>query len=223
MARTGERAVFIESAEGADTSYFTDIAVEPNSEYELSAWVRTEDLKPRCGGRGAQLNIHALPDQPRTEPLTGTNDWKQVKVRFETGGADSIGINCLYGGWGHATGKAWWDDVELRQVTYEPIETELVESREGDPAKGRQIVLEHPVAACTRCHVAGEVGGPIGPALDRIASRKGRDYILESLVEPGKTIAEGYEGKISPMPPMGILLQPQELEDLMAYLMTLKE
>ena len=65
-------------------------------------------------------------------------------------------------------------------------------------------------------------GGVVGPALDAIASRKKEDYILESLLDPGATIAENFEGKVSPMPPMGVLLKPQELADVMAYLMTLK-
>ena len=66
------------------------------------------------------------------------------------------------------------------------------------------------------------IGGAIGPALDTIATRKQEDYILQSLVDPGATIAEGFEGKVSPMPPMGVLLKPQELADVMAYMMTLK-
>jgi mono/diheme cytochrome c family protein len=41
-------------------------------------------------------------------------------------------------------------------------------------------------------------------------------------VDPGATIAEGFQGKVSPMPPMGVLLKPQELADVMAYIMTLK-
>jgi len=66
-------------------------------------------------------------------------------------------------------------------------------------------------------------GGPVGPALDTIATRKQEDYILQSLVDPGATIAEGYVGKVSPMPPMGVLLKPQELAYVMAYIMTLKQ
>ena len=34
--------------------------------------------------------------------------------------------------------------------------------------------------------------------------------------------AEGFPAAVSPMPPMGVLLNPQELADVMAYLMTLK-
>ena len=64
------------------------------------------------------------------------------------------------------------------------------------------------------------VGGPVGPALDTIATRKQEDYILQSLVDPGATIAEGYVGKVSPMPPMALLLKPQELADVMAYIIT---
>jgi mono/diheme cytochrome c family protein len=59
--------------------------------------------------------------------------------------------------------------------------------------------------------------------LDGLAARKQRDYIYQSLVNPTAQLAEGFD-KIgaSPMPPMNILLNEQELADLMAYLMTLK-
>ena len=62
----------------------------------------------------------------------------------------------------------------------------------------------------------------MGPALDGLATRKGEAYILESLVDPQATMAEGYRAEVSPMPPMGVLLKPQEMADLMAFLMTLK-
>jgi hypothetical protein len=61
------------------------------------------------------------------------------------------------------------------------------------------------------------------PGLDGIASRKSEDYIYQSLVKPNAVLAHGYE-KIgaSPMPPMDILLDKQELADVMSYLLTLK-
>ncbi len=222
IGRTGGRSVVIESKGGSDTSFHIDLPVDPDSEYELRAWVKTEGLRTKGGGRGAQLNLHALPDQPRTEALTGDNDWTELVVRFETGSANNVSINCLYGGWGLATGKAWWDDVSLKKVSYGAAEGGSGEVAKGDPARGKDLFMTHPVAACTRCHVVDGVGGPIGPALDGIASRKGEDYLLESLVEPGATIAEGFQGQFSPMPPMGVLLKPQELADVMAYMMTLK-
>ena len=66
-------------------------------------------------------------------------------------------------------------------------------------------------------------GSTVGPALDGIAGRKDRAYLLESLVEPNAKLAEGYEKLgVSPMPPMGLILKPQELEDVQAFLQTLK-
>ena len=109
-------AIMIESAQGADSSIHFDLKVKKRTTYQLSAWIKTEGLKTIRGGRGAQLNIHALPDQPRTRALKGDNDWSNVKLKFKTDDTGTISINCLYGGWGFATGKAYWDDIELIQI-----------------------------------------------------------------------------------------------------------
>jgi hypothetical protein len=69
----------------------------------------------------------------------------------------------------------------------------------------------------------GGKGGSEGPILDGIAVRSDKDYILESLTDPNAKFAKGYEDlKISPMPPLGVLLKEQELADILAYLQTLK-
>jgi mono/diheme cytochrome c family protein len=66
-------------------------------------------------------------------------------------------------------------------------------------------------------------GSAIGPALDGLATRATPAYIHDSLVEPNKVLAKGYEQLgVSPMPPMGLILKPQELADVKAYLQTLK-
>ena len=76
---------------------------------------------------------------------------------------------------------------------------------------------------CVLCHMQGGQGSTVGPALDGIATRQTAAYINESLLEPNKTLAKGYEALgASPMPPMGLILKPQELADVQAYLQTLK-
>ena len=51
-----------------------------------------------------------------TKALTGTNDWTQVETKFETKDQDSVQLNCLLGGWGLATGKAWYDDIRVERI-----------------------------------------------------------------------------------------------------------
>jgi putative membrane-bound dehydrogenase-like protein len=62
----------------------------------------------------------------------------------------------------------------------------------GDPARGRAVFFS-PEAACAVCHRVGDEGGNIGPDLTRIGvSRSARD-LVESVVAPSSTIAQGYE------------------------------
>ena len=94
---------------------------------------------------------------------------------------------------------------------------------QGLAKRGEDIFHKHAVASCVRCHKVGNEGGVIGPAMDGIASRKDRAYIYESLINPTAQLAEGFDKLgASPMPPMNILLDEQQLADVMAYLMTLK-
>lgn len=92
----------------------------------------------------------------------------------------------------------------------------------GDPKRGEDLFFNSPTAACAACHRVNGNGGDVGPILDGIAVRGDRAYILQSLMDPNASFAKGFEGlTISPMPPLGVLLKEQELEDILAYLSTL--
>ncbi|MBI2947151.1 MAG: HEAT repeat domain-containing protein [Verrucomicrobia bacterium] len=62
----------------------------------------------------------------------------------------------------------------------------------GEAGRGRQIFFGNKVV-CSACHRVGNEGGAIGPDLTKIgAVRSGRD-LLESIVVPSSTFAQGYE------------------------------
>jgi quinoprotein glucose dehydrogenase len=63
----------------------------------------------------------------------------------------------------------------------------------GDPKRGESIFANHIAAQCIRCHkVDNKEGGSIvGPNLMAVA-QKGREFLLQSVVNPGAVIAEGY-------------------------------
>jgi putative membrane-bound dehydrogenase-like protein len=92
----------------------------------------------------------------------------------------------------------------------------------GDARRGEDLFHNSPTAACASCHIVNGKGGDVGPILDGIAVRIDKAYILESLMDPNAKLAKGFESlTISPMPPLGVLLKEQELEDILAYLQTL--
>jgi alpha-N-arabinofuranosidase len=118
VGRTGGRSVMIASDAGADAGWKINVPVEPYAKYRLSAWIKTENIKV-TNGRGALLNLHNL-QGIATKALTGTNDWTQVEVVFAVEDQDAVQVNCLFGGWGLATGKAWYDDLRLELVEKVP-------------------------------------------------------------------------------------------------------
>jgi putative heme-binding domain-containing protein len=64
----------------------------------------------------------------------------------------------------------------------------------GDPRAGHKLFFDaQGKAQCVKCHTVGSEGGRIGPALDRIASRRSPEFIMESIVQPSKEIAPEYE------------------------------
>jgi quinoprotein glucose dehydrogenase len=63
----------------------------------------------------------------------------------------------------------------------------------GDAEAGRRIFFERAEVSCLRCHKVGGVGGEVGPDLSDVGKRQRRDYLLESIVEPSKQIAKGFE------------------------------
>ena len=66
----------------------------------------------------------------------------------------------------------------------------------GDPKVGEKIFSEKAEVACMRCHRAGDRGGSVGPDLNGIGSKQKPEYLLESLVEPARTIAKGFESVV---------------------------
>jgi putative heme-binding domain-containing protein len=58
--------------------------------------------------------------------------------------------------------------------------------------KGREAYL---AAQCIKCHKVGDDGGAVGPDLSAIASRFDRRALLESIVEPSKTVSDQYQNE----------------------------
>jgi quinoprotein glucose dehydrogenase len=75
----------------------------------------------------------------------------------------------------------------------DPVAKHLYTLAGGDKVAGQKLFNEHAVAACMRCHKVGGQGGDAGPALDGIAAKRDRRFLLESIVNVNASIAEGFQ------------------------------
>ena len=63
----------------------------------------------------------------------------------------------------------------------------------GDPDRGRKLFEEADKSQCLKCHRLGDRGERIGPELSGVGSRFSRVTIVESILEPSRTIAPVFE------------------------------
>ncbi|MBP7951087.1 MAG: ThuA domain-containing protein [Verrucomicrobiales bacterium] len=179
VARTGKNSLRISSKTGADSSWHFDLPVEPHSDYLLTGWVKTDKLATLRGGKGAMLELHHLNGaQPATAPLKGTQNWTQLTLPFSTGPQKEISINLLYGGWGHATGTAWWDDLSLTKSTSHSQADALTLQVAGALAKSGR-----PEARAEIARAVAENKSPLADAIGQILNSGGMAAKKETLAD----------------------------------------
>jgi len=121
VSHTGDYSVKINSSEGADASWTQTFEVQPNTQYRFSAYIKTSEEFEPTSGFGATLNVHelgqdSLPDLDGNAITEAGQDWTEVSTTINSGSNTTLTFNCLYGGWGLATGPVWWDDASLEPL-----------------------------------------------------------------------------------------------------------
>jgi len=94
MVHSGSHAMRCITRDDADTSLFADVPLKPNTEYKLSAWIKTHAFKGK-----ASLNDHV--GRAETSPKIGrSQDWTEVEVVFNSKERAKASINLLHVGKG---------------------------------------------------------------------------------------------------------------------------
>ena len=130
VAHTGNVSLHFRSQDASQYVLCSQpIALSPGKIYEVSAWVRTRGIQG--SESGATVCIEWYDAQGKwaggvyPSGVKGDNDWTYVhgeSVRIP-GDAASFSLSC-YVRQG-MTGEAWWDDVAVRRVHEEPLDTLL--------------------------------------------------------------------------------------------------
>ena len=66
----------------------------------------------------------------------------------------------------------------------------------GSAARGVRLFQERQDLGCARCHKLRGEGGTVGPELTGLGRSRGREYVLQSLLQPNAQIAPGYESVV---------------------------
>jgi mono/diheme cytochrome c family protein len=87
---------------------------------------------------------------------------------------------------------------------------------QGDSAAGKQLFAAQGCGGCHAFQAAGS-NGAIGPDLDDALQGKDTEFVHESIVDPNKEIASGYQPNIMPAN-FDQTLTPEQIDDLVAFL-----
>jgi uncharacterized repeat protein (TIGR03806 family) len=83
------------------------------------------------------------------------------------------------------------DDQRLKRLG-SVIKPEQVLSLNGDAARGKELFFKSAGLQCVNCHCIAGTGSTLGPDLTLIAKKYSRAQILESILEPSKSIDPKY-------------------------------
>ncbi|HXT71442.1 MAG TPA: c-type cytochrome [Vicinamibacterales bacterium] len=92
-------------------------------------------------------------------------------------------------------------------------ETAARDTAAGDPIRGKKV-FDSSVPQCSLCHTIRGRGGKLGPDLTKVGVTRNAAWLTKFLPDPRAT------DPVSKMP--AVAAKGKELDDLVAYLMTLK-
>jgi tetratricopeptide (TPR) repeat protein len=113
----GRRSLLVTFDGGAvvDSGLSQWIAVEPNTRYDFSAYVKADNIYTADGPRFDIQDAYSKDSLLLTQEILGTTDWKNVGGSFKTGPNTGVVLLSVMRtpGAGLITGRLWIDDVVL--------------------------------------------------------------------------------------------------------------
>ena len=113
-----ERSYKMYSKDFNDSLFYKEIDVKPNTVYKISCMVKTENVIPSEQKSDAGAMISIIEDVDVSKTLTGTNDWQELTMMFNSKNREKVKLGFRLGGnTGNAKGTAWFSDFKLEEGT----------------------------------------------------------------------------------------------------------
>ena len=122
-AHNGRRSLAISyTGRNQDSGIVQLIPVSPATDYQLSGWVKSDNLKSGAGVCIAVLDAYDNSVLAQTPETLGTSDWHLVEAGFQTGPQTRlVAIRLIHAqGESWIEGQFWADDIDLRRVSTTP-------------------------------------------------------------------------------------------------------
>jgi putative membrane-bound dehydrogenase-like protein len=157
---------------------YTDVAVPDATPVEffasaggsLQAWLNGKSLYRRDQGRNFQID---------SDRFAGTLAKGNNRLLVQAGAASAATEF-------HLRFRRKSASAELERLTQAAL------ARNGNAERGRKLFFDVEKSLCMKCHRLGDQGERFGPELTGVGSRFSRIYIVESILEPSRTIAPSF-------------------------------
>jgi hypothetical protein len=117
VATNGSRSLLLTSDAADDTRLLQTVSVKPYTSYRLSGWVKTQNVRITQEGGTVGANLGLYGGWEHSPSVVGTKDWTYVELVFNSGSRTQVQVAPRLGYWSStATGKAWFDDLQLVEI-----------------------------------------------------------------------------------------------------------
>ncbi len=120
VKHSGKRSGCIINNNANDARYKQTIKVEKDSYYELSCWVKTENVGKKA--KGANISVEGV--MATSNEVKGTSEgWKKLLLYGKTeSDQETMNLTVGIGGYGSInTGTAWFDDISVKKIDKLPV------------------------------------------------------------------------------------------------------
>jgi putative heme-binding domain-containing protein len=180
-----------DTADGLWVAY-TDVAVPESMAVEFLASSQGS-LQVRLNGQALYLRDQARDFQIDSDRFTATLDKGANRLLVLV--KPSIRPRPAAGGKGQGKAPAVEFHLRFRRQSAKAEHEQLTQAalaRQGDPQRGRKLFFDTEKSLCLKCHRLGDQGQRIGPDLTGVGNRFSRIYIVESILEPSRTITPSF-------------------------------
>jgi hypothetical protein len=115
QAHSGQFSARVAASSPNDARWIQTIAVVPDTQYVLSGWIKTKDVRVVDGPTRVGANLCLHDTWNHTTGVLGTTDWAYQEMIFNSYKRTEVIIACRLGYWaGTAMGTMWCDDIVVR-------------------------------------------------------------------------------------------------------------